>query len=148
MRALERREPKSAAGKRPATPSLLLMVRLVLSEFVEINPAYFLAMSAAVDTAWSFMLRSREYLAVPEKGSNPMRWGQVVFRNERGDEVRGSEVARAERLTIRLPSTKNDLGHPTRSVRRTNEPICCVQALAHLYTSPHKRADGERLPDS
>ena len=43
MRALERREPESAAGKRPATPSLLLMVRLVLSEFVEINPVYFLA---------------------------------------------------------------------------------------------------------
>ena len=31
MRALERREPKSAAGKRPATPSLLLMARLVIS---------------------------------------------------------------------------------------------------------------------
>ena len=61
-------------------------------------------MSAAVDTAWCFMLRSREYLAVPEKGSNPMRWGQIVFRNERGDEVRGTEVGMAERITLRLPS--------------------------------------------
>ena len=56
----------------------------------------------------------------------------------------------AERLTIRLPSTKNDLGQPTRSVRRTNEPICCVQALAHLYTSLYKREDRDKLlaPDA
>ena len=150
MRALERREPKSAAGKRPATPSLLLMARLVISQFAEINPVYYLAMSAAVDTAWCFMLRSREYLAVPEKGSNPMRWGQIVFRNERGDEVRGTEVGMAERITLRLPSTKNDLGHPTRSVRRTNEPVCCVQSLINLYSSLQRRADGEKLlaPDA
>ena len=56
----------------------------------------------------------------------------------------------AERITLRLPSTKNDLGQPTRSVRRTNEPICCVQSLISLYSSLQKRADGEKLlaPDA
>ena len=150
MRALERRQPKCAAGKRPATPSLLLMVKMAICRFAQINPVYYLAISAAVDTAWCFMLRSREYLAVPEKGSSPMRWGQIVFRDLRGEVLQGKGVQNAERVTIRLPSTKNDLGNPTRSVRRTNEPICCVQALVNLYLSHHRRAEGDRLlaPDA
>ena len=35
-------------------------------------------------------------------------------------------------------------------MRRTNEPICCVQALINLYLSLHGRQGGERLlaPDA
>lgn len=79
-----------------------------------------------------------------------MRWGQIVFRDLRGEVLQGKGVQNAERVTIRLPSTKNDLGNPTRSVRRTNEPICCVQALVNLYLSHHRRAEGDRLlaPDA
>jgi hypothetical protein len=86
----------------------------------------------------------------PWERVQPDAMGTDRVQERARDEVRGPDVAMAEQLTIRLPSTKSDLGQPTRSVRRTNEPICCVQARAHLYTSLYKRADGDKLlaPDA
>ena len=71
MRALERREPRSAAGKRPATPDLLMMLFMNVSLQTYSAPVYCLSIWAAVLTAWAFMLRSREYVAVTGGGSRP-----------------------------------------------------------------------------
>ena len=144
VRALDRREPRNAAGKRPATPELLMMVFMNISRFARSKPLYCLSMWAAVLTAWAFMLRSREYVAVPERGSRPMRWKQVVFRGRDGAVLLGREVVKAERMTLRIPSTKNGLQEVTRSIKRSESVLCCVSALINLHSALQARSDWER----
>jgi site-specific DNA-cytosine methylase len=147
MRALERREPRSAAGKRPATPDMLMMLFMNVSLRVGTEPVYVISIWAAILTAWAFMLRSKEYVAVPGGGSRPMRWKQVLFRGEDGNVLTGGDVASAKRITLRIPSTKNGMQDVTRSIRKTGSGLCCVTALQSLYAGLHSRSDRARTLD-
>jgi hypothetical protein len=147
MRALERREPRSAAGKRPATPDLLMMCFMNVALQTYSAPVYCLSIWAAVLTAWAFMLRSREYVAVPGGGSCPMRWKQVMFRGKDGNTLTGADVANAERVTLRIPSTKNGMQEVTRSIQKTGSGLCCVSALQSLHAGLFGRPDNARTLD-
>ena len=147
MRALERREPRNAAGKRPATPDLLMMLFMNVSLQTYSAPVYCLSIWAAVLTAWAFMLRSREYVAVPGGGSRPMRWKQVMFRGKDGNTLTGADIANAERVTLRIPSTKNGMQDVTRSIRKTGSGLCCVTALQSLHAGLFYRPDHARTLD-
>jgi hypothetical protein len=106
--------------------------------------------ASAVLAAWAFMLRSREYVAVPSGGSRPMRWKQVMFRGKDGNTLTGTGpgagAANAERVTLRIPSTKNGMQEVTvtRSIETTGSGLCCVSALQSLHAGLFGRPDNAR----
>jgi hypothetical protein len=51
---------------------------------------------------------------------------------------------KAERVTLRVPSTKNGLQEVTRSIKRSKSVLCRVSALINLHSALQARGDWER----
>ncbi len=126
---------------------MLMMLFMNVSLRVRTEPVYVVSIWAGVLIAWAFMLRSKEYVAVPGDGSRPMRWKQVLFRGEDGNVLTSGDVASAIWITLRIPSTTNGMQDVTRSIRKTGSGLCCVTALQSLYAGLYSRSDRARMLD-
>jgi integrase len=132
---------KLQKGKAPKFPYPAPLLKACVARYQRWEPTH-LTISAALTTAFSYCLRSMEYVATPKYRVPNLRWGHVVFQKDSRTvdgatykrKLTGTKVSDSDAVLLDLDSTKNSLGSATRDMPRTDTTLCAVKALANLYT--------------